>query len=119
MSDIFLSASREFGLFVAGALVTILVLSAVVRMLWRQTQQEQREHMLALTRQFDARLADKNAELSQVWSELRSERDEKRRAQATCEGLESLLRREQELTRAGLEEAAGWRKLAQRASGER
>lgn len=119
MSDIFLSVSREFGLFVAGSLTTILVLSGVVRMLWRQTQQEQRTHVEALTTQFRERLTDKNAELAQVWSELRLERDEKRRVQATCEGLESLLRREQDLTKAGLEEAAGWRKLAQRDSGGR
>ncbi len=119
MSDLFLSVSREFGLFVAGSLTTIVVLSLVVRVLWRQTQQEQQSHIKALSSQFRERLADKNAELTQVWSELRSEREEKRRAQAACEGLESLLRREQDLTQAALEESSSWRKLAQRDSGGR
>ena len=119
MGDTLVAIINQYGLQVGGPIATTVVLALVVRVLWRQAQEEQAEHVSALTGQFRERLTDKNAELAQVWSELRSERDEKRRVQATCEGLESLLRREQELTRAALEESAGWRKLAQKDSGGR
>lgn len=117
MSDILLSIIGQYGLTVGGPIVTTIVLSLVVRVLWRDAQRDQDERVMDLKQQFQDRLSDKNTELAQVWSELRLEREEKRRAQATCEGVESLLRREQELTKAALEEAAGWRKLAERDSG--
>jgi hypothetical protein len=68
---------------------------------------------LDLKQQFVERLSDKNAELAQVWSELRSERDEKRREQASKEGFERLLQRQMELTKAAQEDGAAWRALAQ------
>lgn len=119
MIETFLSLSDQVGLFVAGALTTILILGLTVRVLWKQTVQQWERLVTSLKEQFDQRLSDKNAELSQVWSELRAERDEKRRAQANSEGFESLLRREQELTKAALEEAQSWRELFKQKEGGR
>lgn len=117
MSELFLTILGQYGLSVGGPVVTTIVLALVVRVLWREQQQQDQERVSDLKQQFQERLADKNAELSQVWSELRSERDEKRRVQAINEGLESLLRREQDLTRAALDEAKAWRGLHQEPHG--
>jgi hypothetical protein len=117
VGDILLSLLGQYGLTVGGPVISTVVLSLVVRVLWREAQEEQGERLTDLKQQFQDRLSDKNAELSQVWGELRAERDEKRRAQAANEGLESMLRREQDLTKAALEEAASWRALYKERSG--
>ena len=114
MGDTLVAIINQWGLQVGGPIASTVVLAWVVRVLWREAQQDQDERLSDLKQQFEQRLSDKNTELSQVWAELRSERDEKRRSQAACEGMERLLQREQDLTRAALDEAAQWRKLGQR-----
>jgi hypothetical protein len=111
--DILLAIIREFGISVGGPVVSTIVLAWVVRVLWREQQQVDHERVADLRQQFQERLADKNAELAQVWSELRSERDEKRREQAAKEGFERLLQRQMDLTKAAQEDGAAWRTLAQ------
>lgn len=115
--DVILSVLREYGPNIGLLLISTGVLALVVRKLWEQTGKQWERLVSDLKEQFVQRLSDKNAELSQVWSELRSEREEKRRAQAQSEGFESLLRREQELTKAALEEAQSWRDLYKGGSG--
>lgn len=112
MDDILISLLGQYGPLVAGPIISTVVLAWVVRALWRGAQADQIAHVADLKQQWQERLSDKNAELSQVWAELRAERDEKRRAQAVSEGLESMLKREQDLTKAALDEVKAWRELS-------
>lgn len=112
MSEILLSILRDFGLPIGGPIVTTVVLAWVVRVLWQDQSAQDQVYVSDLKQQFQERLADKNAELAQVWSELRSERDEKRREQAAKEGFERLLQRQMELTKAAQEDGAAWRALS-------
>lgn len=114
MDDLFLTILNQYGLAAGGVIAIVTALSMVVRALWRDAQKDQASYVLDLKQQFVERLADKNAELSQVWSELRSERDEKRREQASKEGFERLLQRQMDLTKAAQEDGASWRSLVKK-----
>lgn len=114
MGEIIFSILGQYGLSVGGPVISTVALALVVRVLWRDQQQQDRERTQDLKQQFQERLADKNAELAQVWSELRSERDEKRLERAAKEGFERLLQRQMDLTKAALEDGAAWRELSRR-----
>lgn len=95
---------HEYGVALGGAFVTILTLGTVVRVLWQQAKQEQSDHLRSLSEQFAGRLSDKNAELSQVWSELRSCREEIRIIRAEKEWLERMNDRGDDMLRTALDE---------------
>ena len=114
METLLSSILSEYGLAVGGPVVATIVLSWVVRTLWREAAAEQEQRISELKGQFQERLLDKNTELAQVWSELRAERDEKRREQAAKEGFERLLQRQMDLTKAAQEDGAAWRELGRR-----
>lgn len=95
---------KEYGLALGGMVVTIITLGTVVRILWQQAKEEQAEHLASLSEQFAARLTDKNGELTQVWSELRSAREEIRIIRAEKEWLERMNDRGDDMLKTALDE---------------
>ncbi len=95
---------HEYGVALGGAFITIVTLGMVVRVLWQQAKEEQTEHLRSLSEQFSQRLTDKNSELSQVWTELRSAREEVRIVRAEKEWLERMNDRGDDMLRVALDE---------------
>lgn len=95
---------QEYGVALGGAFITIVTLGTVVRTLWAQAKEEQAAHLQALSEQFAQRLADKNSELTQVWAELRSAREEVRIIRAEKEWLERMNDRGDDMLKTALEE---------------
>ena len=85
-----LGASKEMGFLVFSNVVIIVVLGMVVRMLWTQAKKDEEARRQELVNTHTDRLKDKNAELAQVWNQLRESRDEIRIIRAEKEWLERM-----------------------------
>lgn len=94
----------QYGVALGGAILIISILGVAIRILWQQARQDQTGLIEKLQEQFASRLSDKNAELSQVWTELRTARDEVRIVRAEKEWLERMNDRGDDMLKTALEE---------------